>query len=80
MGHDHRHEQQSIGDGRHDEEIGGSFPSSPWILGAPHSGSAEVLDSETRFVAAQLALAQAEFREPQSLVEIYRSLGGGWQE
>jgi multidrug efflux system outer membrane protein len=39
----------------------------------------EVLDSESRFFAAQLALAQAELRELQSLVEIYRSLGGGWQ-
>jgi outer membrane protein, multidrug efflux system len=40
----------------------------------------EVLDSETRFFAAQLALAQAELRELQSLVLIYRSLGGGWQQ
>ena len=40
----------------------------------------EVLDSETRFFAAQLALAQAQLRELQSLVEIYRSLGGGWQQ
>jgi outer membrane protein, multidrug efflux system len=40
----------------------------------------EVLDSETRFFAAQLALAQAELRELQSLVQIYRSLGGGWQQ
>jgi outer membrane protein, multidrug efflux system len=40
----------------------------------------EVLDSETRLFAARLALAQAEFRELQSLVEIYRSLGGGWQQ
>jgi multidrug efflux system outer membrane protein len=40
----------------------------------------EVLDSESRFFAAQLALAQAELRELQSLVEIYRSLGGGWQQ
>jgi len=39
----------------------------------------EVLDSETRSFAAQLALAQAQLRELQSLVEIYRSLGGGWQ-
>jgi outer membrane protein, multidrug efflux system len=38
----------------------------------------EVLDSDTRFFAAQLALAQAQLRELQSLVEIYRSLGGGW--
>ena len=40
----------------------------------------EVLDAETRFFAAQLALAQAELRELQSLVQIYRSLGGGWQQ
>jgi len=40
----------------------------------------EVLDSETRSFTAQLALAQAELRELQSLVEIYRSLGGGWQQ
>jgi multidrug efflux system outer membrane protein len=40
----------------------------------------EVLDSETRFFAAQLALAQAQLRELQSLVQIYRSLGGGWQQ
>lgn len=40
----------------------------------------EVLDSDTRFFAAQLTLAQAELRELQSLVQIYRSLGGGWQQ
>jgi outer membrane protein, multidrug efflux system len=40
----------------------------------------EVLDSETRFFAAQLALAQAQLRELQSVVQIYRSLGGGWQQ
>ncbi len=40
----------------------------------------EVLDSETRFFAAQLNLAQAQLRELQSLVQIYRSLGGGWQQ
>jgi multidrug efflux system outer membrane protein len=40
----------------------------------------EVLDSDTRFFAAQLALAQAQLRELQSLVQIYRSLGGGWQQ
>jgi len=39
----------------------------------------EVLDSETRFFTAQLNLAQAQLRELQSLVQIYRSLGGGWQ-
>jgi outer membrane protein, multidrug efflux system len=39
----------------------------------------EVLDSETRFFDAQLNLALAQLRELQSLVQIYRSLGGGWQ-
>jgi outer membrane protein, multidrug efflux system len=40
----------------------------------------EVLDSETRFFSAQLTLAQAQLRELQSLVQIYRALGGGWQQ
>lgn len=39
----------------------------------------EVLDSDTRYFAAQLSLAQAQLRELQSLVQIYRALGGGWQ-
>jgi outer membrane protein, multidrug efflux system len=39
----------------------------------------EVLDSESRFFSARLALAQAMLRELQSLVQIYRALGGGWQ-
>ncbi len=40
----------------------------------------EVLDSDTRYFSAQLSLAQAQLRELQSLVRIYRSLGGGWQQ
>jgi outer membrane protein, multidrug efflux system len=40
----------------------------------------EVLDSDTRYFVAQIALAQAQLRELQSLVQIYRSLGGGWQQ
>jgi multidrug efflux system outer membrane protein len=39
----------------------------------------EVLDSDTRYFAAQLTLAQAQLNELQSLVQIYRALGGGWQ-
>ena len=39
----------------------------------------EVLDSDTRYFSAQLTLAQAQLQELQSLVQIYRSLGGGWQ-
>jgi len=37
----------------------------------------EVLDSDTRYFSAQLNLAQAQLRELQSLVQIYRSLGEG---
>src|SRR6266404_6033966 len=40
----------------------------------------EVLDSDTRYFSAQLLLAQAQLRELESLVQIYRSLGGGWQQ
>ena len=39
----------------------------------------EVLDSDTRYFIAQLSLAQAQLRELESFVQIYRSLGGGWQ-
>jgi outer membrane protein, multidrug efflux system len=39
----------------------------------------EVLDSDTRRFAAQLNLAQAQLNELQSMVRIYRALGGGWQ-
>jgi multidrug efflux system outer membrane protein len=40
----------------------------------------EVLDSDTRQFAAQLTLAQAQLAELESLVRIYRALGGGWQQ
>lgn len=40
----------------------------------------EVLDSESRSFAAQLSLAQAQLKELQSLVRIYRALGGGWDQ
>lgn len=40
----------------------------------------EVLDNERSLFAAELTLAQARGNEYQSLVQLYRSLGGGWQE
>jgi multidrug efflux system outer membrane protein len=40
----------------------------------------EVLDSDTRKFAAQITLAQAQLIELQSMVRIYRALGGGWQQ
>jgi multidrug efflux system outer membrane protein len=39
----------------------------------------EVLDSDTRLFAAELGLVQAQLSELAEFVEIYRSLGGGWQ-
>jgi len=38
----------------------------------------EVLDSDSRKFVAQLNLSQAQLNELQSIVRIYRALGGGW--
>lgn len=40
----------------------------------------EVLDSDTRYFNAQLALAQAQLDERLALVQVYNALGGGWQQ
>ncbi len=40
----------------------------------------EVLDSDTRYFNAQIALAQAQLAERLALVELYNALGGGWQQ
>ena len=40
----------------------------------------EVLDGQRSLFAAELTLAQARGNEYQSLVQLYRALGGGWQE
>jgi multidrug efflux system outer membrane protein len=40
----------------------------------------EVLDSDTRYFNAQLALAQAQLNERLALVQLYNALGGGWQQ
>ena len=40
----------------------------------------EVLDGQRSLFAAELTLAQARGTEYQSLVELYRALGGGWQQ
>ena len=39
----------------------------------------EVLDGQRSLYTAELTLAQARGDEYQSLVELYRALGGGWQ-
>ena len=40
----------------------------------------EVLDSDTRYLEAQLGLAQAQLNERLAMVQLYNSLGGGWQQ
>jgi multidrug efflux system outer membrane protein len=40
----------------------------------------EVLDSDTRLFSAELGLARAQLDELAAFVEIYRALGGGWQQ
>jgi outer membrane protein, multidrug efflux system len=40
----------------------------------------EVLDGQRSLFNAELTLAQARGTEYQSLVQLYRSLGGGWQQ
>ena len=38
----------------------------------------EVLDADTRLFSAELGLAEAQLAELDSVVELYRALGGGW--
>ncbi len=40
----------------------------------------EVLDSDTRLFSAELDLVRAQLGELAAFVEVYRALGGGWQE
>jgi outer membrane protein, multidrug efflux system len=40
----------------------------------------EVLDGQRALFEAELVLAQARGNEFQSLVQLYKSLGGGWQQ
>jgi multidrug efflux system outer membrane protein len=39
----------------------------------------EVLTNETNYFSAELGLAQARVQELESLVQLYRALGGGWR-
>ena len=40
----------------------------------------EVLDADTRLFIAELGLADARLSELSAFVEVYRALGGGWQQ
>jgi multidrug efflux system outer membrane protein len=39
----------------------------------------EVLTNETNYFSAELGLAQARVEELDAVVQLYRALGGGWQ-
>jgi len=40
----------------------------------------EVLDGQRSLFAAELTLADARGNEYRSLVQLYKALGGGWQQ
>jgi outer membrane protein, multidrug efflux system len=40
----------------------------------------EVLTNETNYFSAELGLAQAQLNELLALVEVYKALGGGWEQ
>jgi outer membrane protein, multidrug efflux system len=40
----------------------------------------EVLTNQTNYFSAELNLAQAQLNELNAFVQVYRSLGGGWQQ
>jgi outer membrane protein TolC len=40
----------------------------------------EVLTNQTNYFTAQLNLAQAQVNELNALVQLYRALGGGWEQ
>jgi len=44
------------------------------------TGYLEVLTNETNAFSAELGLVQAQFNELLALVQLYESLGGGWQQ
>ena len=40
----------------------------------------EVLTNDTNYFSAELALVQAQLNELLALVQLYRGLGGGWEQ
>ncbi|HEV8385169.1 MAG TPA: efflux transporter outer membrane subunit [Candidatus Acidoferrales bacterium] len=47
---------------------------------AGQTSNLEVLTNETNLFAAELRFAQAQLNERLALVQLYRALGGGWQQ
>jgi len=40
----------------------------------------EVLTNDTNYFSAELGLAKAQLNELLALVQLYRALGGGWEQ
>jgi multidrug efflux system outer membrane protein len=40
----------------------------------------EVLDTDTRLFNSELELAQAQLDELVAVIQLYKALGGGWQD
>jgi outer membrane protein, multidrug efflux system len=40
----------------------------------------EVLTNDTNYFSAELGLAQAQLNELLALVQLYKALGGGWEQ
>lgn len=66
------------------EQLTGSAQDAAHLSDIRYKGGAtsylEVLTNETNYFSAELNLAQAQLNELLSLVQIYKALGGGWQQ
>ncbi|HEV2990151.1 MAG TPA: efflux transporter outer membrane subunit [Candidatus Angelobacter sp.] len=66
------------------EQLTGSAQDAAHLSDIRYKGGAtsylEVLTNETNYFSAELNLAQARLNELLALVQLYRALGGGWQE
>ncbi len=66
------------------EQLTGSAQDAAHLSDIRYKGGAtsylEVLTNQTNYFAAELNLAQAHLNELLALVQLYKALGGGWQE
>jgi len=69
---------------QHQEELVVAAKEAARLSGVRYRGGStnylEVLTNETNAFNAELGLAQAQLNELLSLVEIYKNLGGGWEQ
>jgi multidrug efflux system outer membrane protein len=66
------------------EKLTGSAQDAAHLSDIRYKGGAtsylEVLTNETNYFSAELNLAQAQLNELLSLVQLYKALGGGWEQ